>query len=294
MARSPRRSPRPGRGRRRPAVEEPTDEGAVLDQFELPAETADLPISLGERQKRRDLLILGGLTPIVVLGLIGFILLLSSQFVKPDPNSRAEITRAAAESSARRATPTIAVVVEPIDPTRLNAGVVEKPPAFRWPEVEDWKFIASPGKPDEQAEYTPLIASTDLRRLVAAASVGVTRHGTADQAKGAAKELAKSYPLRSSSANVLGIEAYFGFIPDDSGFGLATSHEVYRIHIELTAATGPIKPEQRADFEYHTLHLADHIARRVQETLTSAFRTGVEAQLTHYRDHIGRRLPGGR
>ena len=176
---------------------------------------------------------------------------------------------------------------------RLNAGVVEKPPEFDWPDVHDLKLVPNPGRPGELADYVPELVSVDSRRLVSAMSVSVLMHISPSFPPIAIQELIKSYPLRMVKKKTLDIEALSGYLPDDSGFGIVFSYGTYRVHIETIAGSPPIRQNQRTEIEYLTLHLADHIARRVQGLGAAGRRTGPESLAVHWRDHIARSIPGG-
>lgn len=247
------------------------------------------------RAQRRtwDLTAVGILTPALVVGLAVGILGLS-QIVYPDPEPPATPvpTRAPIAIDAVRPPPT-AVVAQPIDAARLNAGIVEKAPAFDWPEVDDLKVVPNPGRANEVADYVPNIASVETRRLISASTVTLVLHQSAPFAQGAVEEIAKAYPLRAGKVKVVDLSASAGYLPDDSAYGVALVFQNYRIHIETVLASPPVRPDQRSDVEYQTLHLADHILRRAQEVVTVS-RTPPEATAVHWRDHLARRLPFGR
>ncbi len=293
MARRGRPPARRGRGRPapRPPIEDAFDPAAALDlgNLSLPAEAPNVPLTRVELRRRRDIFIVAVFTPVLLLTILAGGLIVSAQ-VAPAP----AVVRARLATPTVLARPTSApVVIQPIDPTRLNAGVVADAPPFEWPEVEEWKFAPSTGRPGVQAEYTPLIAATTLRRLVEAVNVTMIRHANAEQAATASGELAKSYPLRSKSVSVIGMPARIGYIADDSGLGLTTTHGIFRIHAEMTVNSPPILPSQRTELEDQLLHIGDHLARRAEETISGARRTGMEATLVHLRDHGTRRLPFG-
>jgi hypothetical protein len=243
------------------------------------------------RNKQRDLITVGVLTPAVLVGLLVGVLVLT-QAVYPDtyvdPTAVPQPTAGPAQP-----TPTPVIVLQPIDTARLNAGIVEKPPTFEWPEISDLKGVPNPGRPNEQSDYTPNLSAVDVRRLIAVTSVNVTLHSSSAFASGAAEEIAKAYPLRAAKRKVVDVEASTGYVPDDSTFGVVFVLNGYRIQVETVAATPPFRPAQRNEVEALTLHVADHILRRAQEVQSGATRTGPEASAVHLRDHIGRWLPGG-
>jgi len=287
--------PPAGRGRGRPAprpkIADAFDPAAALDlgNHSLPAEAPNVPLTRVELRRRRDIFIVAVFTPVLLLAILAGGLIVSAQ-VAPAP----------AVVGARLATPTVLarptsapIVIQPIDPTRLNSGVVADAPPFDWPEIEEWKFAPSTGRPGTQSEYTPLIAATTLRRLVEAVNVTVIRHTNAEQAATASGELAKSYPLRLRNVSVVGVPAMVGYIADDSGIGLTTTQGIFRIHAEMTVNSPPILPSQRTELESQLVHIGDHLARRAEETISGARRTGMEATLVHLRDHGTRRLPFG-
>jgi hypothetical protein len=298
-----RRPPaRPAAGRRppgrRPLLEEPLEEGdeELLDGFKLPSD-ARVVLTRAELRRRRDRFVVFLLTPAVLLATV-LCVLAAGQVLYPDRDALlrpAPTQVAAAEEPPDEATPTDLVIVEPRDPVKLSAGVVEKPPAFAWPEIDELKLVVEPSHPNEQADYTPLLSSTELRRQIEVMSVNLTMHSGPALAQGAAGELAKAYPLRPSRQRVTDSPATLGYIPDDSGIGLVFTVGSYRAQIETIAAAGPIKASQRAQLEYNTLHLADHVARRLQETISgSGRRSGLDATVAHWRDHLARSLPFGR
>jgi hypothetical protein len=182
---------------------------------------------------------------------------------------------------------------QPVDTAKLNAGIIDKPSAFEWPEVEDLKLVVNPGRPNEQADYTPSLGSVEVRRQVEALSVSIVQHSSAALAQSAATELAKAYPAFAAKPRVLDLGAQSGYLPDESAFAVVLTYSTYRIHIEAVAASPPFTAGQKPEIEYLTLHLADHIARRVQEVSSSGRRTGPEATAVHWRDHITRSLPFG-
>jgi len=297
-----RRPPaRPAAGRRppgrRPLLEEPLEAGDedLLDGFKLPSD-ARVVLTRAELRRRRDRFVVFLLTPAVLLATV-LCVLAAGQVLYPDRDAllRPAPTQVAAKEPTDEATPTDLVIVEPRDPVKLSAGVVEKPPAFEWPEIDGLKLVVEPSHPNEQADYTPLLSSTELRRQIEVMSVNLTMHSGPALAQGAAGELAKSYPLRPSRQRVTDSPATLGYIPDDSGIGLVFTVGSYRVQIETIAAAGPIKASQRAQLEYNTLHLADHVARRLQETISgSGRRSGLDATVAHWRDHLARSLPFGR
>jgi hypothetical protein len=244
-----------------------------------------------EMTKRRDTFVVGVMTPALLLVTVVALLGLSQVFY-PDLEY-VEPTPALEAIEEEAEVPSAPVILEPIDPVSLNAGVNERPPPLEWPEVDDLKLTVEPSRPNEQADYTPALAATELRRLIAVLSANITLHTGPTLAEGAATELAKSYPLRRSQRQVLGHAARLGFIPDDTGVGLVFTVGNYRVQIETIAASPPIRPSQRAEIEYQTLHLGDHLARRIQETVSTGRRTGPEAAAVHWRDHITRSVLGG-
>ena len=301
MARNaPRRPPRrrpgrppPGRRPAPPLDEDPLDEDGNDPLGDVELESAfNIPLTVQERAKRRDLFVVGVMTPAILLMTV-IALLGASQMFYPDPDYVEPTPRPnarAADAVDANAPP---IVLEPIDPVKLNAGVNDRPPPLEWPEVDDLKLTAEPSRPNEQADYTPALASTELRRLVAVMSVNVTLHTSPAFAEGGAAELAKSYPLRPRKERVVDVSARLGYIPDDTGVGLVFPVGNYRVQIELIAASPPIRPAQRAEVEGQILHLGDHVARRLQETGTTR-RGGAEAAAVHWRDHISRSVPFGR
>ncbi len=251
------------------------------------------------RHHRWDLMVVGVLTPLVAISLflvavVGYEQLFPDPYVAP-PTA---VPGASTSRSSARASPTAEInprtlVPQQIDVARLNAGVLEKPPEFEWPEVHDLKLVPNPGRPGELADYVPELTSVDSRRLISAMSVSVVMHSSPSFPPIAIQELIKSYPLRMTKRKVLDIEALTGYLPDESGFGVVFSYGIYRVHVETIAGSPPIRQTQRTDLEYQTLHLADHIARRVQELGSSGRRTVPEALAVHWRDHIARSVPGG-
>lgn len=239
--------------------------------------------------RQRDLLVVGVLTPTLLVGLAVGVLVLA-QAVYPD--TYVEPTAVATPTPGSGA-PTPVVVLQPIDTARLNAGVVDKPPPYEWPDVPDLKVVPNPGRPSEQADYTPVLSAVDTRRLIAAASVSVVMHQTPQFAQGAVAELAKAYPVRARQQRVIDLTGTLGYVPDESTIGLVVNYASYRVQIETVAASPPFKPSQRADAEYFTLHLADHITRRLQEMASGGHRTAPEEYAVHMRDHLSRSLPFG-
>ena len=295
----PRRPGRPGRppAGRRPAPpldDEPFDDQADADLLGDLNLASDVTVSLTRQEitKKRDRFVVGVLTPAILL-LTVVALLGASQMFYPDLDYVEPTPLPNLRASEPEETPSALVVQEPINPVTLNAGVNERPPAFQWPEVDDLKLTAEPSRPNEQADYTPALAATELRRLIAVMSVNLTLHTSDAFATGAAVELAKSYPLRRSQQRVVDLNATLGYIPDDTGVGLVFTAANYRVQIEALAASPPIRPSQRAEIEYHALHLADHIARRLQEG-SGVRRAGAEAMAVHWRDHVARSLPFGK
>ncbi|HEV8634541.1 MAG TPA: hypothetical protein VG370_09940 [Chloroflexota bacterium] len=297
-----RRPPaRPGPGRRppsRPPLEErppgERDED-LLGSIRLPAE-AKVALTRQELRRRRDLFVVFVLTPAVLLATALGVFAASQVFypdrealVRPRPTAVA-----GAEEAPDEPTRDEPIVLEAIDRVRLSTGVVEKPPTFEWPEIAELKVVAEPSRPNEQADYTPLLSATELRRQIEVMSVNLTLHTNPTFAQGAAGELTKSYPLRRSRQRVVDSNATLGYIADDTGIGLVFTVGSYRVQIETIAAVGPIKPSQRAALEYHTLHLGDHVARRIQELSSQGRRSGLAAAAVHWRDHLSRSLPFGR
>lgn len=205
-------------------------------------------------------------------------------FVTPTPGFEEEIDPA----------PRVPIVLQKIDTVKLNTGLQANAPAFDWPEVDNLKLQPNPGRPGEQADYVPELAAIEMRRLIAASTVGVVLHTSPVIAQGAVEELAKSYPLRQAKQPVLDFEVTTGYAPDDSAYGVVFTLANYRVHIETVVTSPPVRPSQRAAVEFETLHLADHIARRLQEISSSGKRTGPEATAVHWRDHLARTLPFAR
>lgn len=232
------------------------------------------------------------MTPALVIGMLVGILVLT-QAVYPD--TYVEPTVAPTPTlGPNQPAPTPVIVLQPIDTARLNAGIVEKPPPFEWPDVPDLKVVPNPGRPNEQADYTPALSAVDTRRLIAAASVSVVLHQTPQFAQGAAEELAKAYPLRSTRQGVIDLNGTLGYVPDESALGLVLVYGGYRIQIETVSTSPPFRATQRAQAEYLTLHLADHLVRRLQEMSSGSHRTAPEDYAVHMRDHLSRMLPFGR
>jgi hypothetical protein len=295
----PRRPARPGRPppSRRPAPpldDEPLDEAGddPLGGIDL-ASDIRIPLTRQEMTRRRDLFAVGILTPAILVTTLVALLGLSQLFY-PDLDYVEPTPLPDALELEPLETPEAPINLEPIDPVKLNAGVNDRPPAFEWPDVDDLKLTVEPSRPNEQADYTPALAATELRRLIAVMSVNITLHTGPAFAEGGAEELAKSYALRRSERNVIDVRGRLGYIPDDTGVGLVFTAGNYRVQLETIAASPPIRSSQRAEMEYHTLHLGDHIARRIQETISSGKRNGPEAAAVHWRDHISRSLPFGR
>jgi hypothetical protein len=243
------------------------------------------------QQRRWDTIAVGVITPTVLVGTVVGVFLLGSIFY-PDPNPP-ELVFPTPRSAARdqaRPTPVVAVVAEPIDTAKLNAGIVDKPLVFDWPEVEDLKVVPNPGRPNEQADYTPRLAAVEVRREVDPLSVSIVQHNSPALAAAAAAELAKAYPAAAARPRVLDLTAQSGYLPDESGYGVIVVYGAYRIHIETVSSAPPINASQRPEVEYQALHLADHVARRVQEVSSSGRRTGPEATAVHWRDHLTRSL----
>jgi hypothetical protein len=113
---------------------------------------------------------------------------------------------------------------------------------------------------------------------------------TPTQAKAAVEELARAYPLRSAPQQVVELDATAGYLPDESVYGVVFGLGAFRVHVETAAAQVPMPAAQRAELEEFTLHLADHMARRVQEQGSGGRRTGPEGMAVHWRDHISRAL----
>jgi hypothetical protein len=248
------------------------------------------------QRQRWDRTVVGVLTPTLVVGLLGGSYLLGQIFF-PDPDPPTLVFPTPRPSLATgadaAATPFARVSTEPIDTVTVNNGIVDRPLTFDWPEVEDLKVVPNPGRPSEQADYRPTLASIETRRLFDASSVSIVQHSAPIQAQAAATELAKAFPLRAGRQSVLNLTATTGYLPDETGFGVVFTYGGFRTTIE-TMATGPIREGQRAEIEYHTLHLADHIARHLQEVASSGVRTGPEAAAVHWRDHLVRSLWLGR
>jgi hypothetical protein len=305
MARNPPRRPpprRPARPSRPPPGRRPAP---PLDDEPLESEGADplgginlasdfrIPLTRQEVTKRRDFFVVGIMTPAILLVTVVALLGLSQLFY-PDLDYVEPTPVEDALELEPIETPPPPLNLEPIDPVKLNAGVNDRPPSFEWPEVDDLKLTLEPSRPNEQADYTPALAATELRRLIAVMSVNITLHTGPAFAQGGAEELAKSYALRRSERSVIDVTGRLGYIPDDTGVGLVFTAGNYRVQLETIAASPPIRSTQRADIEYQTLHLGDHIARRIQETVSSGKRSGPEAAAVHWRDHINRSLPFGR
>lgn len=268
------------------------DDEPEADRRTAPSRVFQRRLDRRAKARQRDVFAVGILTPALLLALVVGILVTSQLFY---PDTYVEPTVAPTATFAPDGpTPTPTVVVLPIDTARLNAGIVDKPPAFEWPDVPDLKVVPNPGRPNEQADYTPTLAATDTRRLVADASVSLVLHQTPQFAQGAAEELVKAYPLRSSKQRVIDLQATLGYLPDESGLGLVLTYQSYRLQIETIAANPPIRPAQRGVAESFTLHLADHIVRRLQEVTSGGRRTAPEDYAVHLRDHISRMLPFGR
>jgi hypothetical protein len=232
------------------------------------------------------------MTPVLIVTLLGATFALGQIFY-PDPNPPTLVFPTPRPVQRDEPVPTPSVAAEPIDTAKVNSGVVDRPLPFDWPDVDDLKVVPNPGRPSEQADYTPALSSVELRRLFDAASVGVVQHGAPAQAQAAAAELAKGYPVRPAKPNVLDVPARSGYLADETGFGVVFTYGTFRVTIE-TMASGPIPSNRRGDVEYQTLHLADHIARRLQEVASSGRRTGPEAAAVHWRDHLVRSLSLGR
>jgi hypothetical protein len=242
-------------------------------------------------QQRWDWTVVGIMTPTLLATLLGATFVLGQIFY-PDPDPP-RLVFPTPRPARRDDTATTRAVVEPIDTVRVNTGVVDRPLPFEWPEVDELKVVPNPGRPSEQADYKPAISAVELRRLFEASSVSVVQHGAPAQAQAAAAELAKGYPLRSARRPILDLPASAGYLADETGFGVVFAYGGFRASIE-TMANGPISPAERVEIEYQTLHLADHIARRLQEIASSGRRTGPEATAVHWRDHLARSLPFGR
>jgi len=268
----------------------------VLDEEDVgravaPSSSFQKRLDRRAKQRRRDVVVVGVMTPaLVVVLIVG--LLVTSQLFYPDTYVEPTVEPTATLPPFTDK-PTPVPVAEPIDTARLNAGVVDKPPPLEWPDVDGFKTQVDPGRPSEHADYVPDLANVDTRRLLTALTVNIVFHTSPPFASGAAEELAKPYPLRARKQKVLDFEASTGYVPDDSIFGVVFSYGDYRVQIEAVPQVPPIKPGQRADVEYQALHLADHITRRLQESATSGHRTGAEATAVHLRDHIARMVPFG-
>ena len=268
----------------------------VLDDDEMdvagrPSPQFQRRLSKRARNRQRDMITVGVMTPALLLGLIVGILVLT-QAVYPD--TYVEPTVAPTETPGPNLpTPTPVIVLQPIDTARLNAGIVDKPPQLDWPDVSDLKVVPNPGRPNEQADYTPALSAVDARRLIAASSVSVVLHQTPELSQGAADELVKAYPLRSIKQRVIDLTATMGYVPDDSALGLVFTYSSYRIQIETVATSPPFRAGQRSQVESFTLHLADHIVRRLQEVTSGGKRTAPEDYAVHLRDHISRMIPFG-
>jgi hypothetical protein len=268
------------------------DDERQVDRRAAPSGGFQRRLDRRAKAHQRDVFAVGVLTPALLVALVAGVLATSQLFY---PDTYVEPTAASTPTFAPdQPTPTPTVVILPIDTARLNAGIVDKPPAFDWPNVPDLKVVPNPGRPNEQADYTPTLAATDTRRLVADASVSLVLHQTPQFAQGATEELVKSYPLRSTKQRVIDLQATLGYLPDESGLGLVLTYQSYRLQIETIAANPPIKPGQRGDAEGFTLHLADHIVRRLQEVTSGGRRTAPEDYAVHLRDHISRMLPFSR
>ena len=234
------------------------------------------------------------MTPTLLATLLASTFLLGQIFYPdPDPPKLVFPTPRPLQRDAADPAPAATKPAEPIDTVKVNSGVVDRPLPYDWPEVDDLKVVPNPGRPNEQADYKPALSSIEARKLFDAASVSVVQHGAPAQAQAAATELAKGYPLRPGKGKVLDLPAQTGYLADETGFGVVFAYSSFRVTIE-TMANGPIAPSRRGDVEYQTLHLADHIARRLQEVASSGRRTGPEATAVHWRDHLARSLPFGR
>jgi hypothetical protein len=244
------------------------------------------------RKRRRDILTVGVLTPTIVVGIAVGLLVLAQTFTPDTYVAPTVVPTATLPPFVDKPTPV--PVARAIDTVRLNAGLADKPPPFEWPEVAGLKVQPDPGRASEHADYVPDLSNVDLRRLVAAVSANVILHNSSAFANGAAEELTKPYPLRLRKDKVLDLEATTGYVPDESVFAVVFVYNSYRIQIEAVPTTPPIKATQRSEFEYQALHIADHLARRLQETTTGGKRTGPEDTAVHWRDHIARSLPFGR
>jgi hypothetical protein len=247
------------------------------------------------QERRWDVIAVGILTPTLLASTVVGVFLLGQVFY-PDPNPPNLVfpTATASARAVARPTPMVAVAAQPVDTTKLNAGIIDRPPPFEWPEVDDLKLVVNPGRPNEQADYTPKVGSVEVRRQIEAISVSIVQHSSPSLAQAAAAELAKAYPATGEKPRVLDLTAQSGYLADESAFAVVTTYGTYRIHVEAIAASPPFKPGQKPEIEYLTLHLADHIARRVQEVSSGGRRTGPEATAVHWRDHITRSLPFGR
>jgi hypothetical protein len=187
-----------------------------LDQLPPPA-APRRRISRRHKQRRWDQITVGILTPTLLVTTVVGVFALAT-IVYPDPNPPELVFPTATPRVRNDAAPTAtAQVVAPVlDTARINAGVIERPAKFDWPEVDDLKITPNPGRPNEQADYVPPISSVESRRLISAATVTVTQHMTPTQAKAAVEELARAYPLRSAPQQVVELDATAGYLPDES------------------------------------------------------------------------------
>jgi hypothetical protein len=265
------------------------------DEMELLDEPATgprpSPPRRGRSRQQRDVLTVGVLTPALLLGLLLGLLVLGNTFYPDTYVAPTATATVAARLAGPTATPV--VVVQPIDTAVLNAGLVDRPPAFEWPEVDGMKLQADPGRPSEHADYTAELADVETRRYLSAVSVNLATHNTAAFAEGATTELVKAYPVRPTSQRLVDLRALTGYLVDDSTFGVIFSYGATRVQIEAVAASPPIRPEQRALIEYAALHVGEHVLRRMQEIASGGRRTVPEATAVHWRDHLARRLPFG-
>lgn len=244
------------------------------------------------KNRQRDLIAVGVLTPALLLGIALGVLVLGQTFA-PDTYIEPTVVATATPPPITER-PTAVPVAEPIDIARLNAGIVDKPPAFAWPEIDGYKVQPDPGRPNEHADYVPALSDVNLRRMLSALSVNLILHSNPTFALGAVDELAKPYPGRPRKEKVLDLTARAGYVPDDSVYGVVYAFGAYRVQIEAVPTSPPIQASQRAAIEYEALHLADHLTRRLQEAASGGTRTGPEATAVHWRDHIARVLPVGR
>lgn len=259
----------------------------------LEAQPSSPPVvSRRVRSRQRDVLVVGVMTPVLLLGLVAGLLVLG-QVLYPDTEEE-EPVRAPVTAAAGSATPVpTPVAVQPIDVARLNAGIVDQPPQIAWPEIEGLKVQPDPGRPNEHVDYTPALSDVQTRRLIATLTVNRVVHTSPELAGGAAEELAKAYPLAAGKRRVVDQEASIGYVVDESAFGVVFTFGLNRVQIETVAASPPILPDQRSQFESQSLHLADHIVRQLQDAAVGGQLTGPERTAVHVRDHVSRMSPFG-